>query len=83
MLDAPRLKYDTDCVRILEEMYEDHGDTLALQYGGSALVHRIKTYRWVRCQATGGILSSNRKDRISNWWDKIKTFRLNKIKTYV
>ena len=26
-------------------MYEDHGDTLALQYGGSALIHRIKTYR--------------------------------------
>lgn len=23
----------------------DHGDTLALQYGGSQLVHRIKTYR--------------------------------------
>ena len=31
--------------RMLEEMYEDHGDTLALQYGGSALIHRIKTYR--------------------------------------
>jgi hypothetical protein len=28
-------------------MYEDHGDTLALQYGGSALVHRIKTYRYL------------------------------------
>nr|KAG5690454.1 hypothetical protein BaRGS_010081 [Batillaria attramentaria] len=28
--------------RMLEELYEDHGDTLALQYGGSQLVHRIK-----------------------------------------
>ena len=26
-------------------MYEDHGDSLALQYGGSELIHRIKTYR--------------------------------------
>lgn len=26
-------------------MSQDHGDTLALQYGGSQLVHRIKTYR--------------------------------------
>ena len=26
-------------------MYEDLGDTLAVQYGGSQLVHRIKTYR--------------------------------------
>ena len=31
--------------RMLEEMYEDQGDTLALQYGGSQLVHRIKGYR--------------------------------------
>lgn len=30
---------------MLESLYEDHGDTLALQYGGSQLVHRIKTYR--------------------------------------
>ena len=33
------------CTRMLEELYEDHGDTLALQYGGSQLVHRIQTYR--------------------------------------
>ena len=45
MLNAPKLEFDTDCVRMLEELYEDHGDTLALQYGGSQLVHRIKTYR--------------------------------------
>ena len=30
---------------MLEELYEDHGDTMALQYGGSQLVHRIKSYR--------------------------------------
>ncbi|XP_063990283.1 polyphosphoinositide phosphatase [Diachasmimorpha longicaudata] len=45
VLEQPRLEFDSDCVRMLEEMYEDHGDTLALQYGGSQLVHRIKTYR--------------------------------------
>ena len=26
-------------IRILEDLYEAHGDTLALQYGGSQLVH--------------------------------------------
>lgn len=41
----PKLEFDSDCVRMLENLYEDHGDTLALQYGGSQLVHRIKTYR--------------------------------------
>ena len=45
VVSNPRLEIETDCVRMLEEMYEDHGDTLALQYGGSALIHRIKTYR--------------------------------------
>ncbi|KAJ8674118.1 hypothetical protein QAD02_005380 [Eretmocerus hayati] len=45
VINTPRLEFDTDCVRMLEELYEDHGDTLALQYGGSQLVHRIKTYR--------------------------------------
>lgn len=45
VLESPILEFDSDCVRMLEELYEDHGDTLALQYGGSQLVHRIKTYR--------------------------------------
>lgn len=26
--------------RMLEELFEAHGDTLALQYGGSQMVHR-------------------------------------------
>lgn len=45
LLEWPNLDFDSDCVRLLEVLYEDHGDTLALQYGGSQLVHRIKTYR--------------------------------------
>ncbi|TNM94699.1 hypothetical protein fugu_017458 [Takifugu bimaculatus] len=44
MIDKPKLQFDTDCVRLFEELYEDHGDTLSLQYGGSQLVHRVKTY---------------------------------------
>uniref|UniRef100_A0A8B9J8L5 FIG4 phosphoinositide 5-phosphatase n=1 Tax=Astyanax mexicanus TaxID=7994 RepID=A0A8B9J8L5_ASTMX len=45
LTDKPKLQFDTDCVRLFEELYEDHGDTLSLQYGGSQLVHRVKTYR--------------------------------------
>ena len=45
ILPKPDLEFESDTVRMLEELYEDHGDTLALQYGGSQLVHRIKTYR--------------------------------------
>ncbi|CAG5117948.1 unnamed protein product, partial [Candidula unifasciata] len=45
VLENPHLDFDTDCMKMLEELYEDHGDTVALQYGGSQLVHRIKGYR--------------------------------------
>lgn len=45
VLMEPKLDYDTDAIRLLELLYEDHGDTIALQYGGSQLVHRVKTYR--------------------------------------
>lgn len=47
VLLEPTLEYETDAVRLLEQLYEDHGDTIALQYGGSQLVHRVKTYRKV------------------------------------
>lgn len=47
VIDKPFLQFDSDAVRILEDLYEAHGDTLALQYGGSQLVHGIRTYRKV------------------------------------
>lgn len=59
ILESPQLEFDTDCVRMLESLYEDHGDTLAVQYGGSQLVHRIKTYRKTAPWTSQGNLSSN------------------------
>lgn len=53
-IKPPRLEFDSDCVTMLENLYEDHGDTLALQYGGSQLVHRIKTYRKTAVWASQG-----------------------------
>ncbi|KAL4063987.1 SacI homology domain-containing protein [Scleroderma yunnanense] len=41
----PNLPFDSDAVNMLTEMYHDHGDTIALQYTGSALVNRVETYR--------------------------------------
>jgi hypothetical protein len=37
--------YDTDCVNLFTGMYHDHGDTIAVQYGGSQLVNTMETYR--------------------------------------
>ena len=44
-LHTTAIEFDSDVARMLESMYEDHGDTLALQYGGSQLIHRIRSYR--------------------------------------
>lgn len=39
------IDYDSDAVNLLTEMFHDHGDTIALQYGGSHLVNTMETYR--------------------------------------
>ena len=41
----PVVPFDCDVVNMLTEMYHDHGDTIALQYGGSHLVNTMETYR--------------------------------------
>lgn len=43
--DTVNIDYDSDAVNLLTEMYHDHGDTIALQYGGSHLVNTMETYR--------------------------------------
>ncbi|GBE87131.1 Polyphosphoinositide phosphatase [Sparassis crispa] len=45
VVETPNLAFDSDAVNMLTEMYHDHGDSLALQYTGSALVNRVETYR--------------------------------------
>nr|CAB3246187.1 polyphosphoinositide phosphatase [Phallusia mammillata] len=45
VLSEPNLNFDTDVTRLYEEMFDQHGDIIALQYGGSQLVHTIQTYR--------------------------------------
>ncbi|KAJ1893509.1 phosphatidylinositol-3,5-bisphosphate 5-phosphatase [Kickxella alabastrina] len=41
----PHLSFNTDAAMIIEEMYHDLGNTIALQYGGSHLVNTVQTYR--------------------------------------
>uniref|UniRef100_A0A060SXW8 ARAD1A07876p n=1 Tax=Blastobotrys adeninivorans TaxID=409370 RepID=A0A060SXW8_BLAAD len=45
VIDSPNVEYDSDAVNLLTEMFHDHGDTIALQYGGSHLVNTMETYR--------------------------------------
>lgn len=39
------MPFDSDAINIFNAMYHDHGDTIALQYGGSHLVNTMETYR--------------------------------------
>ncbi|KAF9114232.1 phosphatidylinositol-3,5-bisphosphate 5-phosphatase [Mortierella sp. AM989] len=45
LISEPIVPFDCDLVNMLTEMYHDHGDTIALQYGGSHLVNTMETYR--------------------------------------
>ncbi|KAL6730656.1 hypothetical protein Aduo_001611 [Ancylostoma duodenale] len=45
VLDYPCLSLHSDLCRAFEDIFDDHGDTMAWQYAGSQLVHSIKTYR--------------------------------------
>ncbi|KAI0877540.1 SacI homology domain-containing protein [Hypoxylon argillaceum] len=45
ILDDTSIEYDTDAVNLFTHMYHDHGDTIAVQYGGSQLVNTMETYR--------------------------------------
>jgi hypothetical protein len=44
IIREPFLDFDSDASRVLKEMYHDHGDTIALQYGGSNLVNTMDSY---------------------------------------
>ncbi|CEP20686.1 FIG4 [Cyberlindnera jadinii] len=45
IIEEVYIDYDSDVVNIFTEMFHDHGDTIALQYGGSHLVNTMETYR--------------------------------------
>ncbi|CAG8979862.1 hypothetical protein HYALB_00002635 [Hymenoscyphus albidus] len=45
IIKDPVVDFDTDAVNLFTHMYHDHGDTIAIQYGGSQLVNTMETYR--------------------------------------
>ncbi|KAG5952803.1 hypothetical protein E4U53_007957 [Claviceps sorghi] len=45
ILNDTSVDYDTDAVNLFTHMWHDHGDTIAVQYGGSQLVNTMETYR--------------------------------------
>lgn len=45
VIEHPSVEYDSDAVDLFTHMWHDHGDTIAVQYGGSHLVNTMATYR--------------------------------------
>ncbi|KAI9223099.1 SacI homology domain-containing protein [Blastocladiella britannica] len=45
VLKDPEIPFDTEAIDLLTELYQAHGDAIALQYGGSALVNTMNSYR--------------------------------------
>nr|POE72474.1 polyphosphoinositide phosphatase [Quercus suber] len=45
IIDRDVVEYDTDACNTFTQMFHDHGDTIAIQYGGSHLVNTVATYR--------------------------------------
>ncbi|KAF9892465.1 phosphatidylinositol-3,5-bisphosphate 5-phosphatase [Aspergillus nanangensis] len=45
IIDNTSMEYDTDAINLFTDMWHDHGDTIAIQYGGSHLVNTMATYR--------------------------------------
>ena len=45
IIEETAIEYETDAVNLFTHMYHDHGDTIAIQYGGSHLVNTMETYR--------------------------------------
>ncbi|KAL3320278.1 phosphatidylinositol-3,5-bisphosphate 5-phosphatase [Cichlidogyrus casuarinus] len=58
--------------RLLQDLYEEMGDTIALQYGGSQLVHNIETYR------KNGKFSSHSRDFVQT----LSRYYSNKFSDY-
>lgn len=45
VISGSTVEYDSDAINIFTRMWHDHGDTIAIQYGGSHLVNTMATYR--------------------------------------
>ena len=61
IIDYPNVEYDSDVVDLFTHMFHDHGDTIAVQYGSSALVNSVQTYRKINAW------KSNSRDMVESF----------------
>lgn len=73
------LDYDSDIINILTEMFHDHGDTIAVQYGGSNLVNTMDSYRRINqwSSHTRDLLNSIKRIYSNSFMDLIRQDAIN------
>ncbi|KAM9925707.1 hypothetical protein OXX80_010824 [Metschnikowia pulcherrima] len=76
---ATDLDYDSDLINILTEMFHDHGDTIAVQYGGSNLVNTMDSYRRINqwSSHTRDVLNSIKRIYSNSFMDSIRQEAIN------
>ncbi|EGV65344.1 hypothetical protein CANTEDRAFT_102631 [Yamadazyma tenuis ATCC 10573] len=73
------LAYDSDLINILTEIFHDHGDTIAIQYGGSNLVNTMDSYRRINqwSSHTRDMLNSVKRIYSNSFMDSIRQEAIN------
>lgn len=73
------LAYDSDLINILTEIFHDHGDTIAIQYGGSNLVNTMDSYRRINqwSSHTRDVLNSIKRIYSNSFMDLIRQEAIN------
>lgn len=76
---SAELDYDSDLMNILTEIFHDHGDTIAVQYGGSNLVNTMDSYRRINqwSSHTRDILNSIKRIYSNSFMDLIRQEAIN------
>lgn len=76
---ATDLDYDSDLINILTEIFHDHGDTIAVQYGGSNLVNTMDSYRRINqwSSHTRDVLNSIKRIYSNSFMDLIRQEAIN------
>lgn len=77
--DGTPLEYDSDIINILTEIFHDHGDTIAIQYGGSNLVNTMDSYRRINqwSSHTRDMLNSIKRIYSNSFMDLIRQEAIN------
>lgn len=77
--ESTTLDYDSDLINILTEIFHDHGDTIAVQYGGSNLVNTMDSYRRINqwSSHTRDILNSIKRIYSNSFMDLTRQEAIN------